>query len=808
MSQWSLQFETPDLARWIWLAVAVIAAAELVRYVAAGRRPASVPARFVIALMLLAIAGAARAADLVRFSASRHATASAALGLLVTILLVRAYRETTRAVSRRRRLTLLATRLLALAIVLLLLVHPVLQFVKVSRERSALVILLDNSRSMTVCDVPKGGAPADPASAASRLETVRQALDRHHDALEALSADMDLHWFTFSTLLEPVAEPALKGEGEHTALAAAVARLRESLVQSGGKPAGVILISDGRDNFSTDDERNTAGEDWAAAGVPLFAVGVGSETAAGRNKALIARRMDCPGSVSILNRLPVRAEFTATGLAGTTINVELLFDDEVVELQQARPTENSELLRIDLGYTPTIGGLHRVSVRARAEGVSGREGEATLSQFVRVTDEKIQVLYIDRPRYERAAVARALEASGDLRVTKLDLNRPADGASSPLPRSTGEWQAYHVVLIGDVDRVAFSDAGLTAVRDMVREHGRGLALLGGIRTVGSGQYRGTPLATILPVDLSTVGELSAPVPFELTPAGRAHPICRMATDATAGLDIWKRLPPFDGAGRLAGLTPTAETLMRTSAGQPLLVVTETGKGRVAIAAFDSTWRWSFADPKGVDAQRRFWRQLVLWLANRRPEVWVASDKPRYDLARIRSNVERVTLRAGVSEPTTGKTPEGAVVIGTLTGPGGKPAEIKWIHTAESLESRPPITEAGEYHVQVSAKLGNQVLGQSETAFVVTAPDPEMGDPTADIENLRRIAARTQSAGGEYVPIDQFGKLLERLAAKPHAAEITQVRRSNLVDDRPWLWFAAFAGLLAVEWVIRRRSGLV
>jgi hypothetical protein len=190
-------------------------------------------------------------------------------------------------------------------------------------------------------------------------------------------------------------------------------------------------------------------------------------------------------------------------------------------------------------------------------------------------------------------------------------------------------------------------------------------------------------------------------------------------------------------------------------------------------------------------------------------VWVASDKPRYDLSRIRSNVERVTLRAGVSEPTTGKPPEGSMVVGTLAGPGGgKPREIRWIQTAEGLESRPPITEPGEYHVQVSAKVGNQVLGQSETAFIVAAPDPEMGDPTADLENLRRMAARTRAAGGEYVPIDQFGKLLERLGARPHLAEITQIRRRNPVDEWPWFWFAVFCGLLAIEWIIRRRSGLV
>jgi len=237
-------------------------------------------------------------------------------------------------------------------------------------------------------------------------------------------------------------------------------------------------------------------------------------------------------------------------------------------------------------------------------------------------------------------------------------------------------------------------------------------------------------------------------------------------------------------------------------------VAETGKGRTAAVAFDSTWRWSFVDEKGVEAQRRFWRQLVLWLANRRPEVWVASDRPRYDLVRLRSSVDKIVLRAGVTDPTTGRTPEQARLTGTLTGPDGRSRELHWLQTGDAYEARPAVTEPGEDRVQGAAASGDQKWGESQAAFIVAAADPELADPTADLENLRRMAARTRGFGGEYVPIEQFAGLLERFAAKPHAAEVRRIRRRNLVDDRPWQWFAAFVGLLAVEWVARRRAGLV
>jgi hypothetical protein len=700
-------------------------------------------------------------------------------------------------------------RTLLAVVVLMLLARPVLQHVSISRERAVLGILLDDSKSMQVRDVLATPDPTEVSAAVARIDVVRKALKANADALETLGQDLDIHWYTFAGAIQEAKGPEVEAGGEHTALAGAVERARELLGQaSAGKPAGVIVISDGRDNLSTDDERRAAGEWLAAVGVPLYTVGVGSEVPLGSTRSLLARRLDCPPSVAVLNRLAVHTELFAAGLVRNNITVELLFDDDIVDAKQVQPEQAQELLRVDLAFTPVAGGLHRVSMRARAAGVAGPAGEVSLSQFVRVTDEKVQVLYIDRPRYERATIARALEAAKELRVTKVDLIRPDNPADSPLPRSPGEWRAYHVVLIGDVDRGMFPPAALEAMRDLAIEQGRGVAMLGGARTLGAGKYGRSPLAEVLPVDLSASGQLNAPVAFELTPAGQRHAICRMGTDAAAGAALWAKLPPFDGAGRLAGLKPTAETLLRTPDAAPLLVVTETGKGRAAAVAFDSTWRWSYGNDKGLEAQRRFWRQLVLWLANRKPEVWVASDRPRYDLVRLRSGVDKLLLKAGVSDPTTGRTPEQAKLTGTLTGPDGKARELRWIQSGDGFEARPAVTEAGEYRISVVAASGDQKWGEAQTAFVVAAADPEMADPTADLENLRRMAARTRGFGGEYVPIEKLDTLLARFSAKPHAAEIRHIRRRNLVDEWPWYWFTIFVGLLAVEWVVRRRAGLV
>ena len=93
--------------------------------------------------------------------------------------------------------------------------------------------------------------------------------------------------------------------------------------------------------------------------------------------------------------------------------------------------------------------------------------------------------------------------------------------------------------------------------------------------------------------------------------GRRQPV-RPAQDQTqrAGDRRQRRPPPgsADGGGRL-----------------------RPGRGRTAAVAFDSTWHWQM-EGHG-DTLRRFWRQLVLWLAQKDDtegdRVWVRLDQRRY-----------------------------------------------------------------------------------------------------------------------------------------------------------------------------------
>ena len=72
------------------------------------------------------------------------------------------------------------------------------------------------------------------------------------------------------------------------------------------------------------------------------------------------------------------------------------------------------------------------------------------------------------------------------------------------------------------------------------------------------------------------------------------------------------------------LAPGAVVLADAGPDKPLLVAADYGEGRVMAFAGDSTWRWWMHGFES--AHKRFWRQVVLWLAQKdqaqEGNVWI------------------------------------------------------------------------------------------------------------------------------------------------------------------------------------------
>lgn len=205
--------------------------------------------------------------------------------------------------------------------------------------------------------------------------------------------------------------------------------------------------------------------------------------------------------------------------------------------------------------------------------------------------------------------------AGDNRVTFM----PNHVAAGSFPFSIDELRPYDVVILSDIGSNTLLVAPetfkhstrfpnrLAVLRDWTFAGG-GLAMVGGYLSFqgieAKANYRATPLATALPVELEP-GDDRVENPENPVPRLRNghHPV-------TSGLpEEW---PAVLGYQRVVA-KPEAAVLVEVN-GDPLVVAGEPGRGRTLAYTTDIGPHW--APPPFLEwpGYARFWNQAVRWLA--------------------------------------------------------------------------------------------------------------------------------------------------------------------------------------------------
>jgi uncharacterized membrane protein len=209
----------------------------------------------------------------------------------------------------------------------------------------------------------------------------------------------------------------------------------------------------------------------------------------------------------------------------------------------------------------------------------------------------------------------ALEAAGH-EVTF----QPNHIAAEQFPNTVDALNAYDVVVLSDIGsntllmpKTVFvggqsAPNRLSVLAEWVRGGGA-VRMVGGYLSFqgieAKGNYRGTPLAEVLPV-LMEVGD-----DREETPEGSVahvsltdHPVVQGITEPWPRILGYQRLVAKEGTQVLA-----------TVGDNPLIVVGEHGKGRVAAFASDMGPHWMPREFVEWPGYARLWQQLTTWLAD-------------------------------------------------------------------------------------------------------------------------------------------------------------------------------------------------
>lgn len=722
-------------------------------------------------------------------------------------------------VAARGRLLLVLLRLGAFLALVACMLRPTIVSSRKARQQGTVLVLADASESMTVADGPNGR---------TRWQELGDTLAAARPAAEALVADgdFDIAVWRFNRQTRPVPvqadDPLPLGDwqaevaAEETAIGAAI---DDSVRAAAGRNlAGIIVLSDGAQHAypPRDLPPQTVARKMGDAGVPLWSITFGQQRGVGQGRDAAVSNLAVGETVYLNNALEVAGRVRLDGLADRDVVVRLLAENDAGGMEEVarttvrgRPQSIEEPVR--LAWTPKTLGERKVSLV-----VEPQEGEVVvtnneLSTFVEVVDGGLRVLYLEGAlRVEQRFLRRVLAASPDMQV---DFQWVDSSRRDRWPVDLGRVVAgdYNVFLIGDLDASALRPQDMQAILDKVNA-GAGIGLLGGFHAFEAGGWGSSALAPLLPFEPDRLARqaFDQPVreslhrvgPLEMLPDRQfgGVSILRLGKSDQETLAAWRGMPPLEGANDLGRLVPTAKPLAVTGDGHPLLVGREFGAGRVLAFAADSTWRWVM---QGAGEQhRRFWRQLVLWLARQddkeKDSLWVRLAQRRVSPGTV------LAFDAGVTKPDGTATADVAVEAVAVS-PTGKPRPVRVPKRGDSFAGTlADFDEPGDWKLVVKANRPGAAAGLERTArFTVFRQDLELANPRANQLLMRQLAEAT--AGGVRSP-EELSEIFDEIKGKPAAFE-TLEQWSYTPWDK-WPMFLLLAGCLCTEWLLRKRWGLV
>lgn len=731
--------------------------------------------------------------------------AVAAVAILLTGIF---YRRAFSMLRPRQRRILLALRILAIAVVVLLLFRPVLTYRKSLDESPALIFLLDRSSSMSICDDSSGAARFDQARA--RLEAW----------WPRLNADFTPHLLEFAERAEPLDElsqlAGLTPDGKATSLSGALISAARLLPR--GDVEAVVLLTDGIHN-SARNPLELAGQ----LGIVVHTVGVGASLRSDASyRDVQVTGIDCPEQMTVDNLAQITASIEGIGLAGRVLQVVLEEDGQPKAEAELALDDVEGSQEVQFEIRPATKGRHTYVVRAGPIGEENIKENNTRRAIAMAVEPGIRVLYVEgtlRPEYG-ALVDRFLAKDPDLEFCALVQTRPnfflkrsniAGLELTAIPADSDAIDAFDVFIFGDVDASYFRPQQQELFLQRVR-NGAGLLMLGGYHSLGPGGYGNSPLGKGLPVVLGDrdVGQVTDSFLPELTPDGVRHPIFTNIADffpTRTGPPKTAGLPPLDGCTRVQQALPGSTVLAvcpLDDKAMPVLATRPLGSGRTAVFCGDTTRKWQ-QGPRALDQESpflRFWGQMVRWLAGRSGEmaaeasVAATTDKGYYE-------PEETIAISAVVRDEQGEGAQEAKVVAQILGPSGKARKVALAggpQTGGRYRATFQPDGAGSHEIVVEARLGELTIQSEKLTVEVGRPNLEFEKLDLDEKLLTRIAADT---GGRYVHISTADRLIDQF-------DRTR-RRKTRVYTRPLFWprffWLLFVGALTTEWVMRRRFQL-
>lgn len=705
------------------------------------------------------------------------------LALVMGVLTAWVYLRTGSRLTVGRRLGLLALRLLAVGLLLLILLQPSrLERLPADRREKVTLIALDSSRSMLQADSGK----------LSRFDAARELLWSSGVIARGSNVPVlkGVRLFEFGSDARPVTAPlgSLKAEDRSTRFHQSMQTLLGSL-GPGERAHAVILLTDGHD-FELANPSQTAllARNRQA---PVHAVPFGGE---GNVRDVSVRVTSYQPFHYAKQAIRLTASVRLLGCSYETLKVTLLREGKSVQQRSVAVREEAQV-PLQFEVTEPVAGQFEYQIRVEPVGGETDAANNTASIYCNVVDKRIRVLVLEgQPYWDTTFLLRSLRRNERLEVDSSVLY--ANGRSAVLrtgerkdpfrlPAKPEDWNAYDVILLGRGLDAVLAKPQIDALEAWVEKTGGALVFARGDAFSGNGPERLQPV---------TWGRMvPRPGVVKVGRDGRTVGPMRLLEGAGSA-EVPAPLGVYESSDR----KPLAAALAVAEGGTefPAMIHRRVGAGQVLSVGVDGLWRWAFnsrSDGK-TGVYDKFWDQMVLWLMSGRDVMPDTAFTFRTDTGNVPLG-EKVRFRVvpreaealPASVPVTLRREGREVARLTCAGvPGG---------TRLTAEYVPEL--AGRYEAQAELPDGTRPV----IRFAAYTDDSEDTEVAADPAYLRRLCEATR---GRVLRPAELGAVV--VEGQLSGGDDLPRTRKETLWDRAWLYWL-MGGLFASDWFLRRRWGL-
>jgi hypothetical protein len=707
-----------------------------------------------------------------------------------------------RQARRRLRIWLVSLRGLFLALVCLIALNPGRWVSPPAEGRPFAAVLLDRSASMATEDV----------AGQSRWDAARESL---RAARERVPDPDHLRFYTFGETLREVDFAQLDElvpDAEATDIQGAGQALLNRFSSRRERLSGMLILSDGRQ--TTPSTRTDLAARARASDIPIAAVVLGGEVPRQDLAVRAVRRMAIAfGNQKV--RLPVR--LTNQGLGDRRVLLKLS-DSDGTEIQRVSvDLANDSQQIVTLALSPRLPGFERFQLQV--DGIDTERSLANNSDEVGVAtiETPLRILMLEgTPHWDSKFLTQLVRRQEGMDITSIYRLAPerflridtsvADAkqvTDEPFPASYEALAAYDLVIAGK----GF-EYFLTPARTALLQ--RYLAEAGGCVLFSRGKPYDGELADLAAIEPVTWGAaLGTRIGLLPTLAGEEEGLFGAMLPAMDD-PIWARLPDAACAHRVKAVHGMARVLLQSSPGEngtgqeglPLVVSRRVGLGLSLVVNADGLWHWGFfpGDETISELYSQFWVQFFYWAATHREFLPGQEFSLRVEPhaapphAPVRAFIgSRHAVDGSEAMPLLQVSHEGRVVESAKPHYDGR---RRW-NMGLALDL------PGLYTIELRDPVSGKALGPRAVVERLSPPG-EKDELSADLQGLERLVT---AAGGKPFGLDQMEEALA--AVLPGEGEVVSSEQAHWQTtwDRQWLLIGMVL-LLAAEWTLRRRSGLL